>query len=1292
MSVHHKIDKHLASLENYDKDERYMGTSDLCNLLQTDIKIDGATELRICTAILKRLDDASNDVQSKAIQCLGILLGKVQPAQVYEICDKLCTLLLDGKAELRDIYSIGLKTLVTDVPEESGRGVAERLIRRLLAGVNGDKLEVKLECLECLTDLMRRFGHEVAGEHRSVVSALLVQLAHEKKNVQKRATACMGASSVVLNEALLDELVTCLLTDAATPGKADVRVLITAIGQVSRCVGHRIGKHLGAIVPLFVQFLGDPVDEALQTEATNELRETCLQGFESFVLRCPLEIVPHLNVITNAAATFMRYDPNYCGDDDDEESGGEDEDFSDEDYDDEGGDDDDDTSWKVRRASVKVLAAAFQTAKTDQGVAELYATHGAAVVLRFKEREETVRIDVVECFTNLVAATALASGAASGAGGGLKGEERPGSPSGCGGEHQTGALAGLESVLPGAMAAAVRQLEKGKDEKTKSAVFALLRQLVGALPPAALAPYVDKMLSCVVSVLATPKASNALKLDALVFTRQALEALGGQAASLQPLVPTLLPHVLALVQGDWYKLIAEALRVVSAVVRVLRPMDQEGDMFEGSAQGGLSPQELEALVGPMHAAIQPRLEASDMDQEIKECAITAVGDLVASLGDLMLPQLPRVLSLLMDKLRNETTRMAALKALASIATSKLPQLDLTHILALGAVEELSLFLRQQSRPLLLATLETLLALVEAQGASMDPALLAKALAEAAPLVSDADLHLTHLALKLSSQILACSQASAPGQGPTGQGGQLQLAQALEGTVLPKALGLCASPLLQGRALSALLDLLRDLVKLNQPGTTFEDLYAAVRSRSEAGAPLPRAAVANVGLSLAALIVACAPDKAPDKAPFAATVQALLADLAPGGGLAEAGSASFQRQPLALRTLGEVGRHCDLSLVAPNLQQLLLASFDSEAEETKAAAAFALGSSAVGNMQVFLPSILQALAADRNHYLLLAALKEVITVHASEGRDFTPYLEAVLRPLSIECVSAEEGVRNMVAECLGALVTLHPDLLLPRLVAMAEKDPNDELMRWTVASALKYAMTGPSLLQSSLPALLPSFLALLADQDLGVKHASLMMCNAAVHHQPLLVKPALQETILPVLFETCKLKLERVVDLGPFKQKVDDALALRKASLATVNTILDVMPDQLDLPNFVNPLCSALSEGVADISLLSHQILAKICAHPKLFKGTVLASIDALAEPLRALADKLLKKKETSGTEAERNADHLRSCLRAFLALDGLAAEDPGSVALLSPNYKRLKEGVTSDERLRALVQVIQVEG
>lgn len=70
-------------------------------------QIDATMERRICAAVLKQLDDSSNDVQTIAVKCLGALLRKVQEAQVGEICDKLCDLILDGKAELRDIYSIG---------------------------------------------------------------------------------------------------------------------------------------------------------------------------------------------------------------------------------------------------------------------------------------------------------------------------------------------------------------------------------------------------------------------------------------------------------------------------------------------------------------------------------------------------------------------------------------------------------------------------------------------------------------------------------------------------------------------------------------------------------------------------------------------------------------------------------------------------------------------------------------------------------------------------------------------------------------------------------------------------------------------------------------------------------------------------------------------------------------------------------------------------------------------------------------------------------------------------------
>lgn len=52
-----------------------------------------------------------------------------------EICDKLCGLILEGKSELRDIYSIGLKTLISDIPEAMGKSVAQRLCGRLLGGI-----------------------------------------------------------------------------------------------------------------------------------------------------------------------------------------------------------------------------------------------------------------------------------------------------------------------------------------------------------------------------------------------------------------------------------------------------------------------------------------------------------------------------------------------------------------------------------------------------------------------------------------------------------------------------------------------------------------------------------------------------------------------------------------------------------------------------------------------------------------------------------------------------------------------------------------------------------------------------------------------------------------------------------------------------------------------------------------------------------------------------------------------------------------------------------------------------
>lgn len=83
--------------------------------------------------------------------------------------------------------------------------------------------------------------------------------------------------------------------------------------------------------------------------------------------------------------------------------------------------DDDDTSWKVRRAATKLLSACIST-RPDL-LTSFYRTISPALIARFSEREETVKVEVWATYTALLAQTKIL-GSTSGA------SEREDSPSG----------------------------------------------------------------------------------------------------------------------------------------------------------------------------------------------------------------------------------------------------------------------------------------------------------------------------------------------------------------------------------------------------------------------------------------------------------------------------------------------------------------------------------------------------------------------------------------------------------------------------------------------------------------------------------------------------------------------------------------------------------------------------------------------------------------------------------------------------------------------------------------------
>ena len=66
---------------------------------------------------------------------LGSLVKKVQEAQLQQIVDTLCAYVSQEKEDLREIASIGLKTVIVQVPANSviAVNVCKRLVPRLLS-------------------------------------------------------------------------------------------------------------------------------------------------------------------------------------------------------------------------------------------------------------------------------------------------------------------------------------------------------------------------------------------------------------------------------------------------------------------------------------------------------------------------------------------------------------------------------------------------------------------------------------------------------------------------------------------------------------------------------------------------------------------------------------------------------------------------------------------------------------------------------------------------------------------------------------------------------------------------------------------------------------------------------------------------------------------------------------------------------------------------------------------------------------------------------------------------------
>jgi cullin-associated NEDD8-dissociated protein 1 len=589
-----------------------------------------------------------------------------------------------------------------------------------------------------------------------------------------------------------------------------------------------------------------------------------------------------------------------------------------------------------------------------------------------------------------------------------------------------------------------------------------------------------------------------------------------------------------------------------------------------------------------------------------------------------------------------------MRSLISIANSE-QTIDIKTILP-DVITELAGFLRQTSRSLKQDALETLISLVQKYGSTFAPGLFDNMIKESSPLLSDEDLYMSHLVLQLCD---ACCNANPAAS------------VVVVSEILPNMLKLLISPLLQGLALESLRTVFCSILTFKK-GPTFDELVNVIMQTVIKRDDLQKGIILNVARCICSLALAS------DKGVRDGLVVSLLGRMT-----------SPVSQHLILVTIGEIGRSYDLSHHG-GIYGVIMSSFGTGNEDVKAAAAHAFGNIAIGNVKTYLPAILSELKSDKKSlmYLILSALKYVISHYCVQNTStLAPYVESIVKALLPEMTSEEEGVRNMVAECLGRLTIVNPPYVFDTLKAHSHTD--SKLQRWTVVLAIKSCLSANNEAPEGFDAIFEFFMERLRDGEVDVRRAALQTLNSIAYHRIDTVKHWLSVDFnrFNLLFGEMKYKEELITkkNLGPFVQIVDEGLPLRKAAFQCMLTFVDMYPEmnpkaittllETDQAPLLDGLNIVRNKDNNDVEMLCQQLLIKL-VRSSLYVKYIMSSVDGIVLKLsKSVEGRLETIKKSDGADTsivDRAKDSIRGAFRVMEAIKAVpeAKAVPAVIAFL----------------------------
>ncbi|EAT82606.1 hypothetical protein HBH56_112290 [Parastagonospora nodorum] len=1282
----HNVAQLLPKLNDEDPDFRFMALSDLHDILVVAhsgfLQHDDVTCAKTVEGLLHTLVDTNGEVQNQAVKCLGPFVNKIPDKILCPMIEKLSNLQTDNTVD-QSIPSLALREVVVSLPHATSgvsrsrpvldayNAISKVLIPRLvgyqviqpsqqgLPKVPKGMLQVDLEkgtdsnAIDVLTEVARCFGPMLQDAEINALQKITFEILENERAssmMKKKSVTAISTLAGYFSDQLLSSFLSRVIELLRDPHltRTKRKLYITILGSMARSIPRKFGPYLQTLAPFVLSALSSQEqdeemdtsdDEGERDPEIDEVLEAALIALEGFLASCSQDMRMYTDETIDAATRYLKYDPNALNEDDDEEDdmGSDDEDpLEGDDFEEEAGfDDDEDASWKVRRCATKVLYTLISTRSNGDLLEDgtLYSKVAPALITRFKEREDSVRLEVLATLSNLVKksgdgpapvkfADEHAQGGAMGPPPSCK-RRRGGSDASMFDLHANSSLsmgfdsparsstpsvgpqASLSKLSPDIVKGISQLLKQAScPPSTKQASVVLIKDIV-ITQRGGLESYLHQLIEPVIEAAKTTSGStSSASATANSLRTQALQLIGAIAdthssKAIQPYLPAIVDALLKSVKDKYSKLSIEALAATEQVLKALTP--------PRSASSGSHNQE---HVEQLYEALINRISANDADLEVRKSALHVLGLLLGrssgTEGLLSSQKRTSGLDLLGDRLKNELTRLASVRAIDSIAAHTKADGELSAKWVRSVALELAAQLRKASRALRGASLSALrtLSLNPHSRSQLDGQSKAQIVDALLPLLAAVDLHLLGPAL-----IVLATFVKDDARGIMTPQLNAALCQVVQGSI-------------SGTSLDALLKLVRTI------------------GEQHAGQELMRSLLQEVGVG-----------------GYPEVVGKVIGNLLVYGGssvgvkleqfVQELETApDDKRKCLALVVLGESALR--LGAESPIDPKLFIKFFNARSEQVPLAAAVALGRAGAGNVSKYLPIILSTMGqASAPQYLLLHSIKEILQQEDTES-EIIPYASTLWQNLI--AASQLEDNKAIGAECIGRLTIIDPKTYLPQLQAFLNDRKGS--VRGMVISALRYTFsdTDEAYDEYLRPLVVPMLVQMLNEPDLENRRLALMTFNSAMHNKPDIILPALDQLLPLAMKETViKPELIREVQMGPFKHKVDDGLEIRKSAYETLYALLETSFSRLS-PIEVSEFFDRIVAGITDehdIRILCNLMLTKLMV---VAPDQVHARLDSIADNFRAVLT--IKPKENAvKQEVEKIQEGAKGVLKTSVTLN-----------------------------------------